>query len=92
MLQQMTLRIYGHVQGVFFRDLVEKEANALGVVGFVRNMKDGSVEVVAQGSEEKLQQLYAVCEEGPKTAMVEDIDDKWVTIKKESFSDFKIQF
>lgn len=91
-MQKMTLRIRGEVQGVFFRERTEEEAKNLGLVGFVRNSKDGSVEVVAEGDGTALQSLYDFCEAGPKLAMVDSIDDKWETISKSSFSDFRIVY
>lgn len=48
---------YGRVQGVFFRATARQIAQRLGLTGLVKNLDDGSVEVVAQGSEEKLLQL-----------------------------------
>ena len=58
------LIIYGKVQGVFFRASTKDKAIELGLKGFVRNQPDGTVEVIAEGSEKQLQELVAWCHEG----------------------------
>lgn len=68
------LRIYGRVQGVFFRNWTEGKARALGVRGWVRNRRDGSVEVEAYGDEEAVKALIAECGKGPPAAKVERMD------------------
>lgn len=65
--------IYGRVQGVGFRYFTWREAEKLGLCGFVRNRGDGSVEVVAQGSEVQLAQLAQWLQKGPRTAKVERV-------------------
>jgi acylphosphatase len=67
-------RIYGQVQGVFFRKWTVAEARALGLTGWVRNRSDGSVEVLAFGSEEAVEALIERCREGPPAARVERLD------------------
>ena len=66
-------RIYGHVQGVGFRYFTWQYALKIGVTGFVRNLADGSVEVVAVGSENQIDALDAWLQEGPRTAIVDDV-------------------
>lgn len=66
-------RIYGHVQGVGFRYFTWQYALKIGVTGFVRNLADGSVEVVAVGSESQIEALDAWLQEGPRTAIVDDV-------------------
>lgn len=65
--------ISGRVQGVFFRDSTRRKAQELGVKGWVRNTHDGKVEVVACGSEDKIQELQAWLNHGPAAAEVEDV-------------------
>ena len=91
-MQKMTLRIRGQVQGVGFRTFLQNEATVMDVVGFVRNMKDGSLEVVAEAEDALLQDFFALCEEGPRLAMIDDIDDVWENISKTSFSEFEIKY
>lgn len=66
-------RIYGHVQGVGFRYFTWQYALKIGVTGFVRNLADGSVEVIAVGSENQIDALDAWLQDGPRTAIVDDV-------------------
>ena len=66
-------RIYGHVQGVGFRYFTRQYALKIGVTGFVRNLADGSVEVVAVGSESQIEALDAWLQHGPRTAIVDNV-------------------
>ena len=66
-------RIYGHIQGVGFRYFTWQYALKIGVMGFVRNLADGSVEVVAVGSESQIEALDAWLQEGPRTAIVDNV-------------------
>jgi acylphosphatase len=68
------LRIHGRVQGVFYRAWAVGEAQALGLSGWVRNRRDGTVELAAWGSDDALDALLARCREGPPSAQVERID------------------
>lgn len=67
-------RIHGRVQGVFFRNWTADKALALGVRGWVRNRRDGSVELEAYGEGEAVEALIEECRTGPPTAKVERID------------------
>jgi acylphosphatase len=68
------VRIYGRVQGVFFRNWTMDKARSLGVRGWVRNRLDGSVELVAYGEDEAVEALVAACRTGPPAARVERIE------------------
>lgn len=70
--------VYGLVQGVNYRYFVQRNAESLGLTGYVCNLDDGSVEVVAEGEKEKLQQLIAKLEIGPRSARVDDVDVTWL--------------
>ena len=65
--------IFGRVQGVGFRFFTLQEAAKLGIKGTVRNRIDGSVEVIAQGTEEQISLMRAWLLDGPKTATVERV-------------------
>ena len=67
------ISIYGTVQAVGFRDWIKKSAEKKGVLGWVRNASDGSVEAFIQGEDETLNALLALCWEGPDLADVEDV-------------------
>jgi acylphosphatase len=62
--------VEGRVQGVFYRDSCRREAQRLGVSGWVRNRPDGSVEVVAEGPRERVEGLLTWCRQGPPRASV----------------------
>ena len=66
--------VRGHVQGVGFRDATVRRARELGVMGWVRNGADGSVQVHAEGSEAAVDALLAFLREGPRSAHVAEVD------------------
>ena len=66
--------ISGRVQGVGFRWYVEREAQLIGVAGWVRNLEDGGVEVMAAGSGAQLAALYEKLEKGPRAARVDRVE------------------
>lgn len=67
------LLVTGQVQGVGFRVNCARQADRLGVQGSVRNLDDGSVEVIATGPPELVDQLTEWCREGPRGARVEAV-------------------
>jgi acylphosphatase len=85
------LIIHGDVQGVFFRDFVNKTANILKLKGWVRNAPEGTVEVVAEGEKENLNELIERCKKGPPFASVENISIEWAEATEE-FSDFTTRY
>lgn len=68
------LIIKGRVQGVWFRASTQEKAIELGIKGWVRNRRDGSVEVMAEGEEERLEKFVRWCHKGPRGAMVTQVD------------------
>jgi acylphosphatase len=62
--------VSGRVQGVFYRDSCRAEAQRLGVRGWVRNRSDRTVEVVAEGPRDRVEQLLTWCRQGPPRATV----------------------
>jgi acylphosphatase len=75
--QELYARITGRVQGVGFRQFVVQRAASLGLRGYVRNLHDGSVEVLAQGSRSALEHLYALLWRGPAAAEVRTVHAEW---------------
>ena len=67
------VRLYGQVQGVFFRQWTVNQARALGVAGWVHNARDGSVEAHLAGDEAAVAQLIERMRQGPAGAHVEDL-------------------
>ena len=88
----MTLIIKGKVQRVGFRysvsDFVAQEK--LSLVGHVKNLPDGSVEVIAQGDIESLKCLHRFCTKGPPKADVREVAEDFVQITKLTFSEFLV--
>lgn len=68
-----SIRIEGQVQGVFFRDWTVATASALGLRGWVRNRRDGSVEALAIGPDEAIDRLIAACHDGPELSRVDAV-------------------
>ena len=66
--------VHGRVQGVGFRWFVLREAERRGLRGYVRNLRDGSVEVIAAGKEQALEELGRLLERGPAQARVERVE------------------
>lgn len=70
--------VHGYVQGVNFRYFVERNAGALELKGYVRNLSDGrSVEVYAEGKKERLDKLLGLLNSGPPRARVDRVDVNW---------------
>jgi acylphosphatase len=76
MLERTTrhLAIRGRVQGVFYRESMRQEAMRLGVAGWVRNLRDGSVEAVVSGPVPAVEALVAWCRRGPADALVSGVE------------------
>ena len=89
---RLTLKIHGKVQDVNFRWETKKLARELGLVGYVKNLPDGTVELVAEGEEEVLKKLLNYCKIGPRGAVVQRVDECRQEIEKMHFKDFLIEF
>ena len=70
----LRVRVYGEVQGVFFRASAADMARSLGVAGFARNEQDGTVTVEVEGAPDAVERLRAWCETGPPQARVERVE------------------
>jgi len=70
----MRFLVHGHVQGVGFRWWVWQQATRLRLRGLARNLRDGSVEVIAEGSESALGELERALAQGPPAAHVEHVE------------------
>lgn len=68
------LAIHGHVQGVFFRESMCHKAQQLGITGWVRNRRDGTVEAMIQGSPEAISLIIEWAKTGPEQARVEEVE------------------
>ena len=68
----------GVVQGVFFRVEARDRARSLGLAGWVRNARDGTVEAAFEGDDERVQSMVDWCGRGPAGARVEKVEVAWV--------------
>jgi acylphosphatase len=90
-LARVNIVIKGLVQGVYFRATARQKAHKLNITGWVKNRWDGSVEILAEGEREKLQELIAWCHQGPSGAIVEEVEVDWQPFQDE-FLDFTIAY
>jgi acylphosphatase len=74
MALQARLTITGRVQGVGYRDWVIGAALQLGLTGWVRNRRDGSVEALLVGEDASVGQMIEACRRGPRMALVDAVD------------------
>ncbi len=90
-IKRVEIVVYGIVQGVFFRANTRDVATKLGLRGIVRNLHDGSVEIIAEGNEEDLCELISFAKKGPPSAKVYDINIEWKN-PQEDLPFFKITY
>jgi acylphosphatase len=83
--------ISGRVQGVFFRMETKRAADEIGVVGWVKNQLDGTVEAVFEGDRDRVNAITDWCREGPPRAEVTDVTVNWEDYTGE-FEGFDINF
>jgi acylphosphatase len=83
--------VTGIVQGVNFRWFTQRRAADLGLVGYVHNQPDGSVEFVAEGPRQDLERLLDQVRTGPASAVVENVEVQWSTPTGEYYR-FEIRF
>ena len=87
---QLRAIVHGQVQGVGFRMWAQRRARTLGISGYVRNLADGSVEVVGEGPRETLEQFLAALRRGPESADIQSVQVNWTTRASE-FDRFEIR-
>jgi acylphosphatase len=83
--------VEGRVQGVYFRDHTRKEAQRLGLYGWVRNLRDGSVEALIEGESKKVDQMVAWLHRGSPMSRVSKVKTTEHT-ENEAFSEFTILY
>lgn len=90
-MQRVTITVHGRVQGVFYRDSTMRKARELGLAGYVRNLPEGTVEIVAQGPPTSLDDLIRWARQGPPAAVVSDLEMKYET-PETGLSGFTVRF
>lgn len=83
MEERVHILVRGRVQGVFFRKTMMDLARALRLTGWVRNLRDGSVEAVAEGEKVQLEELVEFCHVGPPGARVSNVAVEWSSFRGE---------
>lgn len=73
-IKHLNIKIYGQVQGVFFRISAQKEAEKLRITCSARNEPDGSVYIEVEGEEGSLEKFVKWCHKGPTLARVEKVE------------------
>jgi acylphosphatase len=89
--RRLHMIVRGLVQGVFYRASARDQARLLLLGGWVRNLPDGSVEIVAEGPEETLMELLAWCRQGPPAARVDHIESDW-SAAENAFAGFHVRY
>ena len=84
--------VTGRVQGVGYRNFVEHTAGKLNLDGYVRNRRDGSVEVFAMGGDEELQKLRKALERGPIMAQVGRVYEEHSVVEEKYAGNFTVEF
>jgi len=88
----LSVRVYGRVQGVFFRYFAQDIARRLGLKGYVRNLSNGdAVEVEAEGDRQQLENLVEQLKIGPPAARVKKVEINWSDYSGQ-FNDFRITY
>lgn len=90
-MKRLEATIYGRVQGVSFRYYTQRQAEQLNVTGWVANQRDGTVRVVAEGTEEGIAQLQQFLQDGPPGARVDKVEASWAEATGE-FRGFQVRW
>ncbi len=90
-MKRIHAKVKGRVQGVFYRASTKDKAKSLGLTGWVMNMPDGSVELEAQGSDKKIEELISWLYEGPPYSVVTNVETREIPLKEDE-TDFKIRY
>lgn len=83
--------VHGRVQGVSFRYYTRQKARELGLVGYVRNQADGTVEVVAEGPRQEVERFLAFLQTGQRPAFVTRVQARW-PMPAGSFDRFEVRY
>jgi len=84
MKKSVRLYIEGTVQGVFFRQFIQENAERQNLKGFVRNLEDGRVEIFIEGDNDNVDKMIELCRTGPRHSQIGKVE-----VKEEKFQDFR---
>ncbi|MCG3212757.1 MAG: Acylphosphatase [Anaerolineae bacterium] len=87
---QARILIEGRLQGINFRYLTQDKARGLGLVGFVRTLADGRVEIEAQGNKEQVDELLEWCQQEPHSSLIKSILFRYDEVTK-GYADFSVR-
>jgi len=90
-MKRFHIIVHGKVQGVFFRDNIQKKASESNLKGYVKNLPDGTVEIIAEGNEDIIKQLITFCNKNPGYSNVTDIEIKESKPTNE-FNKFEVRY
>jgi acylphosphatase len=90
-MEELKAILKGRVQGVGFRYFTVKEAERLGLKGYVKNLPGGEVEIVAQGDKDSLKKLVSRVKEGPSAAVVKDVNTNYRPLQRE-YAGFNVKY
>lgn len=89
-MKRIHMTVSGRVQGVFYRDTVRRKAYEIGVKGYVRNLSNGDVEIIAEGNDNQLRELVEFCKNDPGYSKVGEVKVKEEKVSGE-FSEFEVR-
>lgn len=92
MVKALHVWVSGRVQGVFFRDSTQRKAAALGLAGWVRNLRDGRVEALFVGEEDACRRALEFVRIGPPNAVVSGVEHRWEDVPDAGLSGFQVRF
>jgi acylphosphatase len=87
-MKTIKINVTGTVQGVFFRKFIKDSADKFRVRGFVRNLDNGQIEIVAEGKDENVNSLLSTCSRGPLHSEIKNVESR--EIRYQGFDRFKI--
>ena len=90
MKRRVVLKVFGVVQGVFYRDFISQHVSGLNLVGFAENQNDGTVKIVVEGEEDDLRRIIELAMQGPRGSHIEDVQAEWLAASDE-FKIFEIR-
>jgi len=89
LIKHYNIKVFGLVQGVFYRKNTQTKAMELGLMGCVNNVVDGSVYIEVEGEEETLKKFVEWCKKGPEKAQVTDVKVEEDVLQ--NYSDFVVK-